>query len=204
MHLKTYSFRHDGATYTFLLEPQIAEHASTLAGRKVYKDFEVCKVQIPSMGPPKQANSDMITQDWLAYKDGEGRLDHPLTVFRDHYDKWKAGAESTAGGTPLANLADLTPGMIKTLEASRIDTLEALAQMDPARLAPALGPTARDLVEKAKALTAPISPDVSAVREENVRLKSEQEAQALQLEELRKTVAALQKKPEKGKQVEAA
>jgi hypothetical protein len=205
--LKPYSFRHDGATYTFVIEPDIAEHASTLAGRKVYKDFEKCKVMIPSMGPPKQANSDLITQDWLNYKDGFGRLDNPLNVFHEHYDRWKAGADSTAGGTPLANLSDLTPGMIKTLEASKIDTLEALAQMDPQRLAPALGPTARDLVEKAKALTAPINPDVAAVRQENVKMKDTMEAQALQMEEMRQQIAAMQaagQKQPKGKAQEAA
>lgn len=203
MSLKPYTFRHDGATYTFMTEPQLAEHQSTIAGRKVYRDEKVCKVQIPSMGPPKQANSDMITEDWLNYKDGYGRLDNPTNVFHDHYDRWLAGADSDAGGTPLANLTALTAGMIKTLEASKINDLETLAQMDPAQLAKALGPTAHDLVAKAKALTAPIDANVAAVREENVRLKNEQEAQALAMEEMRKQLAALQK-PGKAKQAEAA
>jgi hypothetical protein len=198
--LKPYSFRHDGCTYTFLTVPQLAEHASTLAGRKVYRDEKVCKVQIPSMGPPKQANSDMITPEWLDYQDGFGRLDNPTTIFHDHYERWIAGADSTAAGTPLANLTDLTPAMLKTLEASKITCLEELAQMDPAKLAPALGPTARDLIEKAKALTAPINPDVAAVREENVAMKNQMEAQALQLEEMRKTIAAMQAKGGKAKQ----
>ncbi len=204
MSLKPYSFRHDGATYTFVTEPDIAEHQSKIAGRKVFIDQEKCKVQIPSMGPPKQANSDTITQDWLDYQDGYGRLDNPTNIFHDHYAKWKAGAESDAVGTPLANLTELTAAMIKTLEASRITTLEELAAMDPAKLAPAIGPTARDLIEKAKALTAPIDANVAAVREENVKLKNEQEAQALQMEELRKTIAAMQAKAPKGKQSEAA
>lgn len=204
MSLKPYSFRHDGATYTFVTEPEIAEHQSKIAGRKVYIDQEKCKVQIPSMGPPKQANSDCITQDWLDFMDGYGRLDHPTTIFHDHYDRWKAGQASASIGTPLANMPELTPAMLKTLEASRIDCLEALAQMDPEQLSKAFGPQARSLIERAKELTAPVNPDVQAVREQNAKLSDQVEAQAAQMEEMRKQLAALTASKGKGKPSEAA
>lgn len=201
---REYSFVHDGVAYTFTTEAQKAEHASQIAGRPVFRDQEVCYARIPSLGAPKQANSDLISPEWLDFKDGVGRVDRPLSVFHDHYDRWKAGMENAIAGTPLQEHSDLTQAMIKTLEASKIDTLEQLAKLDPSDLSKVLGPKARDIVERAKELTAAPSADVKAVREENARLSSTIESQGAQLDELRKQIAALQSGASKAKKNEAA
>lgn len=201
--LKPYSFVFDGCTYTFQTVPQINEFKSGIAGRKVFEDREICTARGPSMGPPKQENADAITQDWLDYKDGFGRMDNPHSTFRNHYEKWKAGEGSGVKGTSLENLPDLTPAMIQTLEASKIETLEQLAQMDPSNLAKAIGPEARTIVEKAKAIISPVNQDVMALREQAAKQASALEAANLQMDELRKQLAAMQAKSGKGGKAKA-
>lgn len=196
---KPYTFVHDGVAYTFSTKPEKAEHKSQLAGRPVFIDQEICTARIPSLGAPKQANSDTITQDWLDYKDGVGRTDHPLTVFRDHYDRWKAGMENKATGTPLREHADLTDAMIMSLEASKVVTLEALAVMDPKALAAVLGPRSREIVERAKELIAPPDKNVQALREKNAKMENDMEALKAQIAALQEARAADQKPAPKGK-----
>jgi hypothetical protein len=182
---KEYRFIHDGVVVIFTTEAQEHPVRSKLAGRKVFQDVEVAYQRIPSAGSPKQENSDLITPDWLAMKDGEGRMDEPMTIFRDHYDKWKAGLESVQKGTPLADLADLTAAMVKTLEASKIETIEALVAVDERGLSSMLGPKARDIVAKAKTLLASVNPDMEAVQAENLRMSND-------LEALKAQIAAMQ------------
>jgi hypothetical protein len=192
---KEYSFQYDGVTVIFTTEAQEHPVQSKIAGRKVYRDVEVAYQRIPSAGSPKQENSDLITDDWLAMKDGEGILDIPRSTFRDHYARWKEGLDNSVSGTPLEDLADLTPAMIKTLEASKITTVEALVAVDERGIASMLGPKARDIIAKAKTMLASVNPDMEAVRAENLRLSNDMDA-------LRAQIAAMQEaraEPKKGK-----
>lgn len=187
---KEYTFIHDGVKYIFTTEAQEHPVQSKLAGRKVFHDVDVAYARVPSPGAPKQENSDVITPDWLAMKDGEGLSDSPSTVFRDHFDRWKRGLEAQTRGTALADLPELTPAMIRTLEASKIETLEALVAVDERAVGSMLGPKWRDIVTKAKALLASFNPDVEAVRAENMRMSSDLEALKAQIAALTEAKAA--------------
>lgn len=200
---KEYAFIHDGVKYVFTTEPQENTIKTKLAnGRKVYEDREVCYAHVPSPGAPKQVNSDMITYDWLAMKDGEGRIDTPHTEFRDHYDRWKQGLESASRGTALEDLADLTPAMIKTLEASKIDTIEALVAVDAAAVAALLGPKGRSIIEKAKALLASYNPDMEAVNAKLIAQENEMDALRAQIAALTEARAEPSRKGKSAKSVE--
>lgn len=188
---KEYNFIHDGVKYVFTTEAQESPIKTKLAGgRKVFEDREVCYARVPSPGAPKQENSDLITPDWLAMKDGEGLTDTPHNTFRDHYDRWKAGLDAVQRGTPLEDLAELTPAMIKTLEASKIETLEAMVAVDAQGITAMLGPKGRDILAKAKALLASFNPDVEAVRAENLRMSTDLEALKAQIAQLQEARAA--------------
>lgn len=199
---KEYTFSHDGVVYIFTTEAQEHPVQSKIAGRKIFVDVEVAYARIPSAGAPKQENSDLITTDWLDMKDGHGRMDRPLSIFREHYDKWKAGFEAGSKGAPLSNLADLTPAMIKTLEAAKIETVEMLAAMDERGVASLLGPRSREIQEKAKALIASVNPDVEAVRAENLRLSNDMDALRAQIAALQEARAEPSPKGKKAKAVE--
>lgn len=202
---KEYPFIHDGVKYIFTTEAQEHPVQSKIAGRKVFHDVEVCYARVPSPGAPKQENSDLITPDWLAMKDGEGLSDSPSNVFRDHYDRWKQGQDAQSHGTPLEELPDLTPAMIKTLEANKIDALETLVTVDERAIGSMVGPKWRDIIAKAKTLLASFNPDVEAVRAKNMELENSLEALKAQIAALTEARAAeAPKKASKAVKEEAA
>lgn len=174
--LEDFSFRHDGCIFTFSTIPELAEYASKVEGRKIFKDTEVLRIRVPSLGTVKQENCDEVTPDRLQFYGIEAE-----------YEKWKAGAKSVPKGAPLSEL-DLSPATIKTLEAAGILTVEALIETDGNLLSKAIGPTWRDVVEAAKGVVGfTVDPGVKKIREDNVRMADE-------LEILRQQIAQLSAK----------
>lgn len=194
-----YTFRHDGVIYTFAIEAQPATYESKVQGRKVFKDVEILNATVPSAyGVPKQANSDVVTEDLLWRKDaqsgGEGG-----TLFSDHYAKWKQGITASASGLPVSQFEEFSAAQVKTLEASKIDTVEAFIETDDGLLSKLIGPSFRQLRDKARErIGFSVDPGVKAVRAENVKMKDDlelariqMESQGSQLEEMRRQIAAL-------------
>lgn len=173
--LDDYSFRHDGCIYTFAIMPELAEFKSKLEGRKVFKDTEVLRIRIPSPhGIPKQENCDEVTEDLLQRYGIEGE-----------YANWKAGERAVMKGAPLTELEDLSQAQIKTLEASGVPTCEALIEVDGALLSKVIGPTWRDLVEKAKVVTGfTVDEGVKALRADNATMKDELDALKIKMADL--------------------
>lgn len=174
--LEDYPFRHDGILYCFKVQPELSTFLSQKSdsnpkGLKVYKDVELLEAIIP--GSKNQVNSCLVDDHILDFKG-----------IREHYEKWKSGANAELNGQPLSTFDDLTGAQVKSLEANGFKTIEALAEMDDSLL-PILGPTGRTLRDKARAM-------VGFTQDAGVKaLKAENASMAKQLEEMRAQIAAL-------------
>lgn len=172
--LEDFSFRHDGCIFTFSILPELAEYASKVEGRKVFKDTEVLRIRVPSLGTVKQENCDEVTPDRLQFYGIESE-----------YEKWKAGEKAMPKGAPLSELDTLSLGTIKTLEAAGVLTVEALIETDGALLSKAIGPTWREVVETAKGIVGfTVDPGVKVIREENLKMKDELQIMREQIAQL--------------------
>lgn len=113
------------------------------------------------------------------------------------YAAWKAGQDQeTAGGWPLEKWPGADVAQVETLREHRVRTVEQLAGMSDANLSK-LGPGWRPMRQAAQDFlkAAESAAPMAALREENDKLKAQQEANQRQLAEMAERV----KKLEKGK-----
>lgn len=132
----------------FYSEPQEDPAESRKAGRPIFKDVEMVKIQIA--GDPK--NNLIAPAHSASHRDRETGL--PLTYamrFPDHYRFFKDNLDQqAAGGTPISEAPWLAASKREELKALKVYTLEALAQLD-GTLLQRLGMGARELKNKAQA-----------------------------------------------------
>lgn len=119
---------------TFFTKPVKQEAASKKTERPVYKDVDFIKIQCAG---DKHSVHTAPVHDWSSMHDAVTK--QRLTYAQVHDGAYKAFKEKQnyEAGTPLENLAALTPAKIKTLKDAHIHTIEALAGVD--------GPALKDL-----------------------------------------------------------
>lgn len=120
---------------------------SAVEGRPIYEDREFVKIKFP--GDPKRVHvapanegyrRDQETNAWISYRED----------FPKHYERFKAGMEQMAEGTPISELPFLTEAKRKELRALNILTAEQLAGLDGSFLS-RLGMGGRALKDQATA-----------------------------------------------------
>jgi len=111
-------------------------------------------------------------------------------VIKPIYEKWKEGQASPVDGTPLAAWSGVTPALRKVLEPANIRSVEDIARMEDSAIQKLGVPNLRRVQQEARAfLEAQAS--TAGIAAENLKLKETVEAQAKQIDELRKAVEAL-------------
>lgn len=122
--------------------------ASKAQGRPIFKDMEVVEIRIPgerNYAPvfPAQAVWKTIDNVPITYADR----------FRDAYERFSAGKDQVADGTPLSELPFLTEAKRAELRSLKVYTAEALVGLEGRHLK-ALGAQGRDIKTQAEAYLA--------------------------------------------------
>jgi len=107
----------------------------TLAeGRPIFDDVEVCEIRVPGSRDVKVFPSTEVTRWIIDPETGEQTKQTYAERFRHQYQQFKAKAQQTKSGTPLAAVPFLSEGKRAELRAQNIYTVEALAAIDGAEL----------------------------------------------------------------------
>jgi hypothetical protein len=130
----------------------IDQGASDAAGRKIYKDVEMCEVKFP--GDPGRSTGGPAHQKCFMHRpkvgeedDGRGFLTW-AERFPEPYKRFKDNDQSAdRNGTPLEHLPFLTAARVFELRAINIHTAETLARLGEAAIAKH---HLRPIVEQAK------------------------------------------------------
>lgn len=101
------------------------EIASKKAGRPIFKDMEVVEIRIAG-----DRNFSPIFPAHSMWKRINGEEITYAERFADAYERFSAGKEQIADGTPLSELPFLTESKRAELRALKVYTAEALAALD--------------------------------------------------------------------------
>lgn len=159
----------------FYNAPVKNEAASKEAGRPIYRDVEMVELRIAGerhYKPVFRANEmwKRINGDEVTYADR----------FEAAYERFSAGKEQVADGTPLSELPFLTESKRAELRGLKVYTAEALSSMDGAPLK-ALGGDGREMKNQATAYldraggtagTVALAAEVEQLRAELASLRS--------------------------------
>jgi hypothetical protein len=105
------------------------EGKSTEAGRPIYDDIEVCELHYPGSKNFGVYPSTAFSH-WVDGPDGDRIKLTYAERFKRQYQQFKAQAQQTTTGTPLAYATFLTEGKRAELRALNVYTIEALAAVD--------------------------------------------------------------------------
>lgn len=148
--------------------------ASKAAGRPIFKDVEVVEVRIAG-----DRNFAPVFPAHAMWKRIDGEEITYAERFKDAYERFAAGKEQIADGTPLSELPFLTEAKRAELRALKVYTAEALAALDGKNLTN-LGGTGRELKNQAIAFLEKATGTAGSVA-----LAAEVEALKAELAELR-------------------
>lgn len=107
-------FAHDAKLYVeFYRSPFLLAGKSREAGRAIYEERDCVRIHVPG--------------------DKNSVVDRPVTEqdiqrFQDRYNKWKAGQEQSAMGTPLSALPGMTPAKVEEYKYFKLTTVEQMAE----------------------------------------------------------------------------
>lgn len=98
--------------------------ASHKAGRPVFKDIEMCEINLPG----DRARSLMVPAhaEWKRF--GTTKVTY-AERFKDHYARFKANEGPVVEGTPLSEAPFLSMGQKASLKALQVYTIEQLASL---------------------------------------------------------------------------
>src|SRR5262245_13888231 len=133
---------------TFRMFPQPNEAKSLVEGRLICDDIELCEIRAPGSRDVK-AFPAHVRSHWSV--DPYTGLNIEVSYaqrFKRQYEQFKAHAQQTKTGTPLAYVPFLTEARRAELRALNIYTIEALAEVEGAELKN-LGYQGRDLKNRA-------------------------------------------------------
>jgi hypothetical protein len=105
------------------------EGKSTEAGRPIYDDIEVCELHYPGSKNFGVYPSTAFSH-WVDGPDGDRIKLTYAERFKRQYQQFKAQAQQTTTGTPLAYATFLTEGKRAELRALNVYTIEALAAVE--------------------------------------------------------------------------
>lgn len=121
------------------------EKASKEAGRPIFKETEVVEVRIA--GDRNYTPVFPAHQMWMRVNGEEVTY---AQRWKDAYERFKAGHEQVADGTPLSELPFLSEAKRAELRVLKVYTAEALASLEGKQLA-ALGTLGREMKTQATA-----------------------------------------------------
>lgn len=159
----------------FYFRPTLNENRSAELGRPVYSDTEFVRIIVPG-------DKDSIVD----------RPVMPVDVlrFRERYDRWKAGAEQAASGTPIGVLPEITPAREMELKHFGVTTVEQLADMADTLGQKFMGFQAMKTRAKEFLTAAKDSAGSSQLRAENELIKAELGAIKAQFADMQDQLAA--------------
>jgi hypothetical protein len=182
----------------------------TLAeGRPIFDDVEICEIRSPGSKDVKVFPATEFARWLIDPEIGEQVKQTYAERFRHQYQQFKAKAQQTKSGTPLAAVPFLSEGKRAELRAQNIYTVEALAAIEGAELKN-LGQGGREWKNSAQAYLEESkrgAPNLqmqaelealkarNAILEEDLALKKAREAQAasefknMSAEQLREYIA---------------
>jgi hypothetical protein len=106
-------------------------HGKTLqAGRLIFDDVEMCEIRTPGSRDVKTFPSTEFTRWVIDPETGEQVKQTYAERFRHQYQQFKAKAQQTKSGTPLALVPFLSEAKRAELRAQNLYTVEALAAID--------------------------------------------------------------------------
>jgi hypothetical protein len=147
------------------------------AGRPVYDEEDFVRITVPG---DKYTNSDQKVNEAHKHR------------FPRQWQAYQAGMEQAQSGTPLEVWPQMTVGMVATLKAMKITTVEQLAELSDANAMQLMGN--HDLRRRAKAFL-----EAAAGEAANTHLAAELEKRdkeiALMREQMNKLIAANNSKP---------
>jgi hypothetical protein len=106
----------NGLALTFEQRAKEDRDATLAAGHLCYIDVDFVNIYVPG---GNDVRSREVTKDWLAK-----HLD-----YKKAYGAWKEGQEQPVNGIPLSTAPFLSAAQVRTLQASHVLTVEALADL---------------------------------------------------------------------------
>ena len=173
-----------GSTPNRKLDPIVAffsdtkedNHASHEAGRPIFRDVEMIRIQFPAdrqrtFVAHAHASAMVFDERGRRSRKVNGREVSYAELYREQYQQFKANEAPTVRGTPLSEATFLSEGKRRSLKALQVYTIEQLAAVDGSKL----GMGGVEMVEQAKAYLSKAegSADLTRMAAENAAMKAE-------------------------------
>lgn len=163
-----------------------AAFLSEAAGRPIFQKVLILRHIYPGTTDTLDVAVKVYPDDGPAVVLDERRAE----MFREVIAKFEANADQAASGTPLVTM-NLDPAQVATLQASGVQSVEALADVPDSALE-RLGMGARVMRERARAFFAALEGNAptAALQAENERLKADLDQQRADMAEVKAEMAA--------------